>query len=147
MRESGRTVIFALGLIACQRELAPDDACRRLETSTGHADGGWSNEEREICRTQWASLTRDSRVCMSKCLDKEPQRTDDCADDCGASTAYPVVLCTAMAPDGGSAEDACIVRLGEVRARRPRAYGCVATCVKRAAASSEAAKCEARCGL
>ena len=111
------------------------------------ADGGFTDPERDACRIEWSTLSRESRVCMSKCLEKEAHRLDDCAGECGGTTAYPVVLCTMMAPDGGSADDACIVRLGEVRARRPRAYGCIASCVKRASGQGEAAKCEAGCGL
>src|SRR5688572_14944998 len=146
-------LLTAIGLFACRKSFGPEEACQRIEAASSSRDGGdggdagWLDEERERCRTDWNSLPRDARVCATKCLEKEAHRFDDCADDCGATQTYPVVLCTQLAPDGGSPDDACIVRLSEARTKRPRAYGCVATCVKHAAGPHEAAKCETACGL
>jgi len=125
-------------------ELSADEACKRIEPLR---DAGWTPEDRDHCRADWTFLSREIRACATKCLEKEPQRYDDCSEDCGAKAAYPPVLCIRMAPDAGAPDDACIVRLSEVKAKRPRAYQCVAACVKHTIDPAVAAKCEAQCGL
>src|SRR5688500_1549598 len=112
-------VLFSIGLLgACRgRELSAEEACTRIEPLR---DAGWGEEERLVCRVDWGSLPRETRVCATKCLETQSHRFDDCIEDCGAPLVYPASLCTAMVSDAGSADDACIVRLREVKARRPR---------------------------
>jgi len=145
-------VVVSAAAAACKRDasggdapLSVDEACARL---VALRDASASAIQKERCVAEYGAVPKNLRSCTDACVRKAKAVDEytDCRDDCSGALLPSLYTCSKITTEDAPYR-ACLARHDALKTSAVDVYKCWSRCGVRAKDATEAAACDARCGV